>query len=141
VSHALNCDRLEGRVGEDNFLETSRGRIAFVGRVEIGPEHFAESSEFGKEIGQDAIGLGIDRIVSFAAGEAFAHLGVETVTQYLNATARERGQVAGVQDRLAMKPGEEQAEKFDASLIDGRARWQGRSGIEVIDAAVGTVGA
>ena len=72
--HALDRDCFERGIGKDDFLETGRGRITFVGGVEILPEHLAHSGQLGKEIGQDAIDLGVDRVFAVATREAFAHL-------------------------------------------------------------------
>jgi hypothetical protein len=41
--------------------------------------------------------------------------------QRAETTARQIGQIAGVNDRRAVKTGKKQTEQFDAGRIDGRA--------------------
>ena len=143
VGHALDCNRLERRIGEDDFLEAGRGRIALVSGVDISPEHFAHARELAKEMAQDAISLRIHRsgVSVAAAGETFAHLRMHAGVEGAHAAAGQRGQIARMHDCLAMKTGEEQAEQFDTSVIDRRARRERRGGIEIIDPAIRAVSA
>jgi hypothetical protein len=49
MRHALDGDRLDRWIGHDHFLVTRRGGIAFIGGVDVGPEHFAQAAELRHE--------------------------------------------------------------------------------------------
>ena len=57
MCHSINRDRLQRGIREDNFLVTSRGRIAFVGSVDVRPEHAAHRGQLLKELSQDFSGF------------------------------------------------------------------------------------
>ena len=138
VRHALDRDRFDRRIGEDDLLEAVRRRIAFVGGVDIRPEHLAQARQLREKEGQDFL-----RVRSFAAfaaavdrGKALHDFGLQPRVQRLDAAHRDLRQLAGVHDRLAVEAREENAEQFHAGGVDRGTRRQCRGGFDVVDPAV-----
>src|SRR5437879_13717296 len=57
MRHSINGDRLQCGIRENNFVVTSRGRIALVGGVDVRPEHAAHRGQLLEEITQDFFGF------------------------------------------------------------------------------------
>src|SRR5207249_1260532 len=49
VCHSIHGSRLETRVGEDDFLQRLRGRIAVVGRLDVGPQDGTNLRDLGEQ--------------------------------------------------------------------------------------------
>ena len=49
VRHALNGDRLQRRISEDDFLVAGGGWVAFVSGIDIGPQHLAHGRQLRKK--------------------------------------------------------------------------------------------
>ena len=62
MRHSLDRDRFDRRIRNDDLLVTRRSWIAFVGRVNIGPQDLAKLSQLRHEPDQDFFRLDVRRI-------------------------------------------------------------------------------
>ena len=124
VRHALNGDRFQRRVGQNDFFVTFRRRIAFVGGIDVRPKHFAQVGQLRHEEIQKLFRLGVGRVARRIISEAFANLRLEAVVQSFHSAARHIGQIAGVEQRLRR----ENRETSGSSDRRRPIRWPARDG-------------
>src|SRR5882757_3866295 len=88
MRHSINRDRLQRGIRENNFLVTSRGRIAFVGSIDVRPEHTAHRGQLLEELSQDFSGFCFRRFVRRNFAETSADFGLESGVQMSDPNAR-----------------------------------------------------
>ena len=135
VRHSLNRNRLERRVGKNDFFVASRRRIAFKRCVDVGPKEATNIWKLGEEIGQKFVGLCFGRFVRRNFSQAPANFGFQSRPQVPHAHARDLGQIFRAHDLFAAEAGKHQAHQIGAGGFDGKARGKRGGSIEVIDAA------
>src|SRR6266576_4355195 len=91
MCHSINRDRLQRRIRENNFLVTSRGRIAFVGSVDVRPEHAAHRGQPLEKITQDFFGFCFCWFIRRNFAKASANFCSESRVQMSHANARSVG--------------------------------------------------
>ena len=61
VGHAEDGDRLDARIGEDDFLLVRRGGIALVGGLDVGLDEATHVGQFAQKIERDVLGVAARR--------------------------------------------------------------------------------
>ena len=119
MRHALDRDRFDSRVGDDHFLVTGRSRVAFEGRIDIGPEHLAQPAELRHKPGENFIRLCLCR-VAIELVEALGNLRLHPRMESSNAASGHIRQIARIDEGFSVEAGEHQAHQIDAGSFDRR---------------------
>ena len=94
MRHALNRDRFYRRISHDHFLVTGRGRISFVGGVDVSPEDLSQRPQLQHEPVQNLVRFFLRGIAHGILPETLGDLRLHPHMQALDPAPRHSRQIA-----------------------------------------------
>jgi hypothetical protein len=113
MRHALDGDRFDGGIGHDHFFVAGGSRVAFVSGVDVGPKHLPEPPKLDHEPIQNFLRFLVRRS-GLEVIKAFRNLRLHSDVQALDPAPRHIRQIAGIDQRRAVKSRKHQAHQVDA---------------------------
>ena len=143
VRHPLHRDGFDERIGDDDLLDTQRGRVTVVGCFRISLEQLADPRKVGQKIHRQGVGQGAQFLFRDAFGrgvlEAFVDLVLQPAQNGIHQGGNFHPQLGGMDRFLIEETRENQAEQIEC---DGGNRTFGGKilSVEMVDAAAAGVG-
>ena len=138
VCHALDCDGLDERVGDDHLLVADCGGVAGVGRLDVGLEQFADGREGAQKFQREFAGqlpwavcrFSTGRFVLDALGDFVLESAADAVHQHRDLDF----QLGGLDRFLVKETGQQQPQQVGGDRGDGKLRRQ-IAAVQMVDAA------
>src|SRR5262245_18721615 len=140
MRHSINGDRLQRRIGEDDFLVSRSSRVPFVSGVDIRPKRVAYRWQLPENLLQYFFGFCFCCFIGRNFAEASANFSIESRVQMSDTNARGVSEIFGAHERFTAKTGKHQAHQLGARRFDGQPRGEGSSGGEIVYSASLAIG-